>query len=196
MNDILPVEPSAALVDPATERDYRMALDCIAEGEYPKALEILDAVAGEASRNARVRYARAVALLSNGEYRKAGTDLVFAVALDRTFLPAYRHLGFVLLTMGKELAAIRVLKAAIAIDPVYIDAWCVLGDVYMDLGESDKALEAFENALRLEPGNPEPHCKLAMYHLSKGDMKSLRREYEALREIEPGMAAQIAELLP
>lgn len=178
------------------DEEYQLALACIGEGEYPKALQILDEMAGPASRDAQVRYARAVAYLSVGEYKKAGTDLAFAVVLDRNFLPAYRHLGFVLLTMGKELAAIRVLKAAIAIDPDFSDAWCVLGDVYLDLGEADKALEAFERALELDPRNPEPHCKLAMYYVSRGDMKGLKTEYEVLRELEPAMAAQIAELLP
>lgn len=176
--------------------EYQLAIACIGEGEYPKALQILDELAGPSSRDARIRYARAVAYLSIGEYRKAGTDLAFAVVLDRTFLPAYRHLGFVLLTMGKELAAIRVLKAAIAIDPDFSDAWCVLGDVYLDLGEADKALEAFVRALDLDPRNPEPHCKLAMYYVSRGDMKGLRAEYEVLRELEPAMASRIAELLP
>jgi len=178
------------------EADYQLALECIGEGEFPKALQLLDEIAGPASRDAQVRYARAVAYLSIGEYKKAGTDLAFAVVLDRTFLPAYRHLGFVLLTMGKELAAIRVLKAAIAIDPDFSDAWCVLGDVYLDLGEADKALDAFERALDLDPRNPEPHCKLAMYYVSRGDMKGLRAEYEVLRELEPAMASRIAELLP
>jgi tetratricopeptide (TPR) repeat protein len=189
-NDTRSGEPAAS------GSDYRKALDFIGEGRIREALEILDALVGPASRDACIRYARAVALLSNGEYRKAGTDLVFAVALDPGFLPAYRHLGFVLLTMGKELAAIKVLKAAIALDRSFVDAWCVLGDVYLDLGEADKALEAFDTALELEPGNPEPHCKLAMYHLSKGDMQGLRHEYELLRELDPCMADQIAELLP
>lgn len=189
-------EPHVPGAEPRREAEYRLALECIGEGEYPKALQLLDNLAGPASRDARIRYARAVAYLSTGEYRKAGTDLVFAVALDRSFLPAYRHLGFVLLTMGKELAAIRVLKSAIELDPAYADAWCVLGDVYLDLGEADKALDAFERALELDPRNPEPHCKLAMYYVARGDMRGLREEYEVLCELEPAVAAQIADLLP
>lgn len=196
MSHTAPHGPAVASDGYPYETGYGRALAHIDAGEIPEALRILDAIAGPACRDARIRYARAVSLLSNGEYRKAGTDLAFAVALDRGFLPAYRHLGFVLLTMGKELAAIRVLKAAIAIDPAFVDAWCVLGDVYLDLGEGDKAFDAFERALGLDPRNPEPHCKLAMYYLSRGDMNGLRKEYEALREMEPDMAARIAELLP
>jgi tetratricopeptide (TPR) repeat protein len=196
MSHTEPHGPGGAAAGDACEAEYGRALAHIDAGEFPEALRILDRIAGPACRDARIRYARAVSLLSNGEYRKAGTDLVFAVALDRSFLPAWRHLGFVLLTMGRELAAIRVLKAALAIDPAFADAWCVLGDVYLDLGEGDKALDAFERALDLDPRNPEPHCKLAMYHLSRGDMRGLRREYEELRELEPDMAARIAELLP
>jgi predicted Zn-dependent protease len=178
------------------EPQYREALDCIDNQEYGKAITLLDELAGSASRDPRIRYARAVALLSNGEYRRAGTDLVFTVALDRSQLQAYRHLGFVLLTMGKEKAAIKVLKEALRRDPAFVEAWCVLADVHMDLGEHDHALDALDKAHALQPGNVEVHCKLAMYYMSRGDMQGLRAEYELLRELEPDVAAQIAELLP
>jgi tetratricopeptide (TPR) repeat protein len=188
-----PVAPGD-LSDP--EGQYQLALGCIDNGEFEKALPILDSLAGPASRDSRVRYARAVANLSIGEYRKAGTDLLFTVVLDRTFLPAYRHLGYVFLTMGREESAVKVLEAALRLDPGFVDALCVLGDVYMDLGESVKALDAFDKALQLEPGNPEPHCKLAMYYLSRGDMAGLRAEFEVLKDLDPSVAEQIAELLP
>jgi tetratricopeptide (TPR) repeat protein len=178
------------------ELNYRQALDCIDNQEYDKAISLLDELAGPACRDPKVRYARAVALLSNGEYRRAGTDLAFTIALDRTQLQAYRHLGFVLLTMGKEESAIEVLEEALRRDPRFVEAWCVLADVHMDLGEHDKALNALDKALSLQPGNAEVHCKLAMYYMSRGDMRGLRAEYEVLRELEPAVAAQIAELLP
>lgn len=181
---------------PERERQYRQALDCIEKQEYGQAISILDELAGAACRDPKVRYARAVALLSNGEYRRAGTDLVFTVALDRSQLQAYRHLGFVLLTMGKEESAIEVLEEALRLDPRFVEAWCMLADVHMDLGEHDKALEALDKAHELQPGNAEVHCKLAMYYMSRGDMRGLRAEYEVLRELEPEVAAQIAELLP
>lgn len=177
------------------EQQYRKALELIEGGEFERALPILDELAGPASRESRIRYARAVALLSTGQYRRAGTDLVFTIVLDRSFLPAYRHLGYVLLTMAREEGAIRVLEMALRLDPGFADAWCVLADVYMDLGENEKALAAIDKAIELRPDDAEPHCKLAMYHLSRGDMKGLQAEYELLREMEPSVAAQIAELL-
>lgn len=177
------------------ENRYQEALELIGSAEYSKALDILDELAGPASRDPRIRYARAVAYLSTGEYRKAGTDLLFAIVLDPAFLPAYSHLGFVQLTMGREDAALRTLRTVLKIDPGFADAWCVLGDVHMDLGEHEQALEAFETALRLVPGNPEPHCKLAMYYLSRGDMTGLREQYELLKELDPSVADQISELL-
>jgi Tfp pilus assembly protein PilF len=195
MNDTIYSEPAASTMDPVSECDYQQSLDCICGGDYPKSLEILDTLAGPASRDARIRYARAVAYLSTGEFRKAGTDLVFTIAIDRSFLPAYRHLGFVFLSLGKEEAAVKVLKAAIDMEPRFAEAWCVLGDVYMELGEPENAKEALDTALGLEPDNPEPHCKLAMYYLSRGDMKGLRHEYEVLRDLDHDMAAQISELL-
>jgi len=199
MNTMNDKEPIAPLTDDhatAREEQYREALEHIEAGKYHQAIELLNVLAGPASRDARIRYARAVALLSTGLYRQAGTDLVFTVVLDREFLPAYRHLGYVLLSMGKEEAAIKVLQKALALDPNFVDAWGVLADVYMDLGENEKAFEALDKALELEPRNTEVHCKLAMYYLSRGDIKGLRSEYELLKEMEPDVAAQIAELLP
>jgi tetratricopeptide (TPR) repeat protein len=195
MNTIVP-DQQISETKPEHEREYLQALDCIKNQEYGQAISILDELAGPASRDPKLRYARAVALLSNGEYRRAGTDLAFTVALDRSNLDAYRHLGFVLLTMGKEEAAIKVLEEALRLDPRFVEAWCVLADVHMDLGEHDKALDALDKAHELQPGNVEVHCKLAMYYLSRGNMRGLRAEYEVLRELEPEVAAQIAELLP
>ncbi|WP_245153438.1 tetratricopeptide repeat protein [Chlorobaculum sp. 24CR] len=196
MNNTIVPEEKLPETLPEREREYRQALDCIEQQEFGQAISILDELAGAASRDAKLRYARAVALLSNGEYRRAGTDLAFTVALDRSNLEAYRHLGFVLLTMGKEEAAIKVLEEALRRDPCFVEAWCVLADVHMDLGEHEKALDALDKAHELQPRNVEVHCKLAMYYMSRGDMRGLRAEYEVLREIEPDVAAQIAELLP
>lgn len=196
MNNQEPVFSATPERDVAGEEQYREALAHIEAGEYQQAIALLNPLAGAASRDSRIRYARAVALLSTGQYRQAGTDLAFTVALDPGFLQAYRHLGYVLLLMSKEAAAIKVLQKALQLDPAFVDAWCVLADVYMDLGENDKAFEALDKALGLEPQHTEAHCKLAMYYLSRGDMKGLRSEYELLREMEPDVAAQIAELLP
>ncbi|NTU58831.1 MAG: tetratricopeptide repeat protein [Chlorobiaceae bacterium] len=196
MTERIMIQPAGSGTHSEPEGEYLQALELIENGEYEKALAILDMLAGPSSRDSRIRYARAVANLSIGEYRKAGTDLLFTVVLDRSFLPAYRHLGYVFLTMGREESAVRILEAALRLDPDFLEAWCVLGDVYMDLGKSEKSLEAFETALRLDPGNPEPHCKLAMYYMSRGDMAGLRAEFEVLKELDPSVAEQIAELLP
>lgn len=199
MTDTGRIEPERQQIPgeagPEVCEGYELALDCIEQGKYDRAVDILSALAGPSSRDARILYARAVALLSSGQYRKAGPDLLRTIVLDRAFLPAYLHLGYVQLTMGREESARRTLEAAIAIDPGFTAAWCMLGDVHMDCGEHDKAREAFEHALRLEPGNPEPHCKIAMYYLSRGDMAGLKRECEVLRELDPSMAEQIADLL-
>lgn len=195
MNDIDHIALRPVDADLPLDAGYREALDCIDRGAYDEAMQLLDKLAGSACRDPRVRYARAVALLSTGQFRQAGTDLAFAIALDRSFLPAWRHFGYVLLTMGKEESALKILEKALQLDPGYVDAWCLVADVHMDLGEHDKALAAIDKALALEPGSPEAHCKRAMYYMSRGDIRGLRAEYELLRELEPDMAAQIAELI-
>jgi tetratricopeptide (TPR) repeat protein len=191
--EVLHITAAGDLSD--SDRQYQMALDCIDRQAYNEALELLDPLVMN-SANPRIRYARAVVYLSTGEYRKAGSDLLRTIARDRRFLPAFLHLGYVQLTLGRTELAVTTLEAALAIDPCFVDALCVLGEVWLDLGESVKAKEAFDKALTLEPSNPEPHRKIAMYCLSKGDMQGLRDAYEVLLELDADLASQIAELLP
>jgi len=193
-NDIEQRE-TALQQDPDNPRkQYELALLYIEQQRNEEALKLLDRSLQQRNRDASVFYARAVTLLSMSNFRKAGCDLLRTIVLDPAFLPAYKHLGFVQLTLGKVENAVKTLQKAIEIDPEYVDAYCVMGDAYLDLGEHEQAKEAFEAALRLEPDNPEPHCKIAMYYLSRGDMKGLKREYELLKTLDATMAEQIGSL--
>lgn len=178
--------------DPA--KQYDLALCYLQHERNSQALELLDRMLRERRRDSRAFYARAVVYLSMNDYRKAGCDFLRTIALDHDFLEAYKHLGFIQLTLGKEEAALKTLKTALEKNPEDAGLYCVLGDVYLDTGESEKAKEAFEKAYELDPQGAEPHCKLAMYYVSKGDMKGLKKEYDILRELDPSMAAQIETL--
>lgn len=175
-------------------RRYESALARISDGQFVRAVEILDTLIAETGGDADSYYARGVAHMSSGNYRQAGGDFLRAAALDREFLSAYKNLGFVQLTMGREEDALKTLGRALEIDPEYVDAYCLLGDVHLDLGEYDKARAMIEKALELDPGGAEPHCKMAMYHLSMGDFPGLRKEYEILRTLHPSLASQIGGL--
>jgi tetratricopeptide (TPR) repeat protein len=178
--------------DPETMLE--LALHHIAGQRNTEAVELLDRFIAIFPRHTAALYARAVANLSMNQYRKAGNDFLRVVVLDPGRVDAYRHLGFVQLTLGKEEAARKTLMKALAIDPDCADLYCVLGDVHLDLCEFDEAKAAFEKALELAPDHAEPHCKIAMYYLSRGDMKSLKREYELLKTLDASMAEQIGSL--
>ena len=173
---------------------YELALLLLDQQKNTEALELLDRCIGLQRRNSAALYARAVTYLSMSNYRKAGCDLLKTIVLDPGCMAAYKHLGFVQFTLGKEEMALKTLQKGLSIDPASTGIYCVLGDAYLDLGEPDKAKEAFEKALDLEPGNPEPHCKMAMYYLSRGDMKGLKREYELLKTLDAALAEQIGSL--
>ncbi|MEI7825861.1 MAG: tetratricopeptide repeat protein [Chlorobiaceae bacterium] len=175
-------------------KQYALARLYIDSQRNAEALELLDRCIQVRRRDPEMLYARAVTNISMGAYRKAACDLLKTIVLDRSFMQAYKHLGFVQFTLGKEEAALKTLKKALEIDPEYADIYCVLGDTYLDLGEFDHAREAFEKALDLEPDNPEPHSKLAMYYLARGDMKGLKREYELLKTLDAALAEQIGSL--
>jgi Tfp pilus assembly protein PilF len=175
-------------------KQYALALLYIDLQRNTEAIELLDRCVKVLRRDPEVLYARAVTYISMGGYRKAACDLLKTIVLDRGFMPAYKHLGFVQFTLGKEDAALKTLKKALEIDPDYAEIYCVLGDAYLDLGEFDQAKEAFEKALDLEPDNAEPHSKIAMYYLARGDMKGLKREYELLKTLDATLAEQIGSL--
>ncbi len=175
-------------------KQYTLALNYIDHQRNAEALELLDRCIEARRRDPAALYARAVTYLSMGVYRKAACDLLKTIVLDRSFMQAYKHLGFVQFTLGKEEAALKTLNKALEIDPDYAEIYCVLGDAYLDLGEHDKAREAFEKALKLEPDNAEAHSKIAMYYLARGDMKGLKREYEILKTLDVALAEQIGSL--
>jgi tetratricopeptide (TPR) repeat protein len=174
--------------------EYELALTLIEQQRNSEALELLDCCINTMRRDPAVLYARAVTNIAMGNYRKAACDLLKTIAIDRTFLHAYKQLGFVQFMLGKDEAAMKTLKSGLEIDPKYTEIYCVLGDIYIDLGEFDQAREAFEKALDLEPDKPEPHSKLAMYYVARGDMKGLKREYEILKTLDTALAEQIGTL--
>jgi Tfp pilus assembly protein PilF len=194
VNDIEKLEAELRESPGNRQKQYELALCYLQHGRNSQALQLLDGMLQEFNRDARTFYARAVAYLSMNDYRKAGCDFLRTIALDRDFLDAYRHLGFIQLTLGKEEAARKTLKAALEKNPLDAGLYCILGDVYLDTGELEKAREAFEKALELDPCSAEPHCKLAMYHVSRGDMKGLKKEYEILKDLDADMASQIESL--
>ena len=177
-----------------SDMQYALALIYIDLQRNTEALELLDRCIITRRRDPAALYARAVTSLSMGRYRKAACDLMKTIVLDPGFLQAYKHLGFVQFTLGKEDAALKTLGKALEIDPDYAEIYCVLGDAYLDQGEFEKAREAFEKALDLEPENAEPHSKIAMYYLARGDMKGLKREYELLKTLDAALAEQIGSL--
>jgi len=185
---------SDSALNPSGPALYAEALRCMEQQENERARVLLDQLLLEDYRDPKVRYASAMAHIALGTYRKAGCELLRSIVLDRSFVPAWRHLGFVQLTLGKEDEALKTLRHALELDPAYAETWCVLGDVHLDLGEYEEARVAFDHALELDPDNPEPHRKLAMFHVSRGDMKSLRAEYELLKTLDADMAAQIGSL--
>ncbi len=173
---------------------YEEALRCIDEQRNSEALLLLDRCIEARRRDPEALYARAVTNLSMGNYRKAACDLLKTVVLDRSFVPAWKQLGFVQFMLGKEECAVKTLLKGIEIDPSYAEIYCVLGDTYLDLGEFENSKEAFDKALELEPQNPEPHSKIAMYYLARGDMKGLKKEYEILKTLDSALASQIGTL--
>lgn len=175
-------------------KQFALALSYIDDHRNVEALELLDRCIQVRRRDPQVLYARAVTYLSMGVYRKAACDLLKTIVLDPGMMQAYKHLGFVQFTLGKEEAALKTLNKAIEIDPEYAEIYCVLGDTYLDLGEYESAKEAFEKALDLEPDNAEAHSKLAMYYVARGDMKGLKREYEILKQLDAALAEQIGSL--
>lgn len=173
---------------------YDLAMVYMSQQRNSEALECLNDILHIKKRDIDALYARAVLNLSMSNFRQAGCDLLKTIALDSSHLEAYKNLGFIQLTLGKQDAALKTLKKALEIDSSYAGVYCVIGDTYLDLGEHEKAREAFDVAVQLEPDNAETHYKIAMYYISTGDMDGLRKEYDILKGLDATMAEQIGNL--
>jgi tetratricopeptide (TPR) repeat protein len=141
-----------------------------------------------------VEYGRAC-LLSDNPY---GAELAFkkAIQLNEKYIPAYKHLGLVLVTLQRQSEAEEVHKQALKISDSDSELWTAYGYCLIDLDKDKQALEAFQWSISLNT-NPTSviSARLGASALLRrqGDEVGAQREYEQAVSINPDIVRIVDE---
>ncbi|NWF36887.1 tetratricopeptide repeat protein [Mariprofundus sp. KV] len=90
-----------------------------------------------------------------------------------------------LISEGKDLAAISVLKRAVQEHPDAYQAWFLLGVTQARKRHFDDAIAAFGKVVQLQPELAEPHNNLAVIYNEMGNLTAAVRELEASLKLNP-----------
>src|SRR3954467_4448170 len=136
---------------------YEDASKLFKQGNYPAALEKIEAVITANPRDARARFLKG--LIITEQNRPAEAIKVFtSLTEDYPELPEpYNNLAVLYASQGQYDKARKSLEMAIRTHPSYAIAHENLGDVYAKM-----ASEAYDKALQLDRGNAAAQTKLAM----------------------------------
>lgn len=145
----------AALAAPPD--DFQEARKFFSQGNYPKAMERVDALIAKNGKDARARFLKGVIY---SEQNKSADAIKVFTALTEEFpeLPEpYNNLAVLYAAQGQDESARRALEQAIRTHPTYATAHENLGDLYAKM-----ARDAYDKALQLDSQNRTAKAKLAL----------------------------------
>ena len=119
-----------------------------------------------------------------GEVAEALACFDNALELDRGFVRAWFHKGFVLGLMGQHRQALEAFRSAIELDPRVAKAWNNMGVTHTLLEEHDEAVEAFERALALKPDRFETLYNLGIAHATLDNHLDALEAFERALKLE------------
>ncbi len=171
----------------------------IADGEYERALETIDAAIAENPSHARFYYVRGNALSYLDRDAEARAAYEKAIELDGTDALPHAALGNLIAfqdnaTLAHRKEAVPYFQAALALDPKLAAAHQALGVSLLSLGEVQAAIEALETADRLA-GNVETAYLLAQAHAELGNVEKALGFAKSAIEYEPDASGVDLRLL-
>lgn len=130
--------------------EYYVALATVyAEMKNKNALAIADVLLdGQSKKNYDDAYfIKGLYYNYTGKPQKAIDVLDSGLALNYTYMPAYREKGIALLELKKYREAIKVFKRAVTLQNNYDEGYYWMGKVYEQMNLRDSAIVAYQNAL-------------------------------------------------
>lgn len=159
-------------------------------GQWEKAIEILQKALSLLEFDPEVWVNLGVAYMANGDLQKALKDYDRAIALDKTFAPAYFNKGAAYLDLGRKPddlpRSIENFRKALSLDPTLNLAWRGLGVAYQADGKIDEAISAWGKAVMAEPADDYSTYNLGLAYLEKGDKAGALKCFQRYLELKKG----------
>jgi len=134
---------------------------------------------------ARARGNYGKALMVDGKFEWAVSELNRALQIDPCFVTAFSNLGVAHAAMGRYDEAIMNFEKAIRFKPEFPEAYYNLGLTWAKKGDFSQARIAFEKALDLEPDLAPAHYNLGTIYRELGGLEKARHHFGRAMEIRP-----------
>ena len=141
-------------------KDLETAFQMDVEGEYNKALDILERI-GEMCIDEVAELIRcAKEKLRLGDFDEAEKSIREALSINPDYADLHNLMGRVWLHKNELLRAVNEFKVALLINPKFVAAYVNLGMACKNMGNEDIAKSSFKQALSLDPDNDEAKAAL------------------------------------
>ncbi len=182
-----------------TVRDYyESAMEFMEQGDYDRALQLLERAVHMAPRLPQVHNALGIVHLHKESFDIAEAALEQAISIDPNYSEAHYNLGTLYSGMRKDPdRALAFFEKAMAIDPNFSKAYFGAGWVYLnDKRDARKALEMFKRAVELSPDHVESQFGLGMAYAALGDRAAALKPLSVLRSVNRSdLAASLEQAL-
>ena len=131
---------------------------------------------------------RARALIEQGKYAAAITELDQAVRQDPKFAYAFAWRGTAKNRMGQFGEAMPDLNEALLLDPRNVLALTQRGYVFFTMGDSGKALAELNTAGEIDPASPAPYAFRGLIYSDMGEQEKALLEYNKALKLNPNFS--------
>lgn len=175
-----------------TEGEFSEQIELIARKNYQNSIEAL-----EKSNNPENWVESGRARLLAKDLRGAETAFRQALRLDDKYLPAYKHLGLVLVELKRYQETKDIYEQALLrISDEDSELWTAYGYCLVNLDNDNKALEAFQRSINLNNNSVAViSARLGASALlrRRGDIVGAQREYEEALKADPEIVKILRE---
>jgi len=137
---------------------YKISLGLIyAQIKNARALDIADALLKDPNAKAekQAQFIKGLYFSYLGDYPKSISFFNTCLAIDYTYIDAYKEKAICLYHLTKYDEAIESLKKAVALQTTYDEGYYWLGRCYQKMKNSKEAIENYKTALQIDPDYAE-----------------------------------------
>jgi tetratricopeptide (TPR) repeat protein len=134
---------------------------------------------------ARPRVNLATWHIRNGDYDRAVSALLRAIALKPDYAVAHENLGVTYFHKGLYEKAIGAFELAIDLNPSQASTYNALAETYMRVGKKDLSIKNFKKALSLNPSHPSARNNLGLILAEKGLYLKAIAQFQKMLQSDP-----------